>query len=268
MLTVHPTQHNDVNEILILLLASVKETLKGQFVGLYLYGSLSSGDFDLDSSDIDFLVVIEDILPESAVLALEDMHNRIWKTGWKWAAKLEGSYVHRELIRRHDPNGAPCPTVNEGKFYLDKRGSDWIIQRHVIREYGVIIEGPNPKTLIDFVGPDDIHTAVMGTLREWRFPMLDNPIWLKERGSEYYVYAIVSMCSALHALEHGTIVSKPKAIQWARSQLNERWAQIIDKAVDSSQIEKDDALLNEALAFIQFTMEQVSKSKHIKRVTL
>jgi hypothetical protein len=88
-----PTPYPDVNVILNLLLASVKELLQEEFVGIYLYGSLSSGDFDPAASDIDFLVITADVLTEKAVAELESMHYRMWNTGLKWADKLEGSYL-------------------------------------------------------------------------------------------------------------------------------------------------------------------------------
>ena len=207
----HPTPYSDVNEILTLLLNSVQEILGNQLVGMYLYGSLSSGDFDPESSDIDFLVVTTSTLSDKAIAELRSMHQRIWKSSLKWSSKLEGSYIPKRDIRRHDPHSPPCPTVNEGKFYLDKRGSDWIIQRHVIREQGIILTGPEPKTLIDPVSPEDIRRAVKEVLQEWWLPMLEDPSWLKNHGSEYHAFAILSMCRALHALEHGMIVSKPVA---------------------------------------------------------
>ena len=43
---VNPTPYADVNAILGLLLARVERILGDQFTGMYLYGSLSSGDFD------------------------------------------------------------------------------------------------------------------------------------------------------------------------------------------------------------------------------
>jgi len=260
---IKPTPYPDVNEVLNLLLKHVKGILGEQFVGMYLYGSLSSGDFNPETSDIDFLVVTKDILPEKMVQELEVMHNRTWATSLKRAGKLEGSYVHQELIRRHDPNGTPCPTVNEGKFFVDQRGSDWIIQRHVVREYGVVVEGPDPKTLIDYVSPDDIRGAVMGTLTEWWFPMLDDPSWLRDNTDGDRAFAIITMCRVLHALEHGTIVSKPKAVQWARTKLETSSKELIDKAVSVSNHERLEITLNETLNFIRFTMETIKKDDHI-----
>jgi predicted nucleotidyltransferase len=256
----HPTPYSDVNEILTLLLKSVQEILGNQLVGMYLYGSLSSGDFDPQSSDIDFLVVTTSTLSDKAIAELRSMHQRIWKSSLKWSSKLEGSYIPKRDIRRHDPHSPPCPTVNEGKFYLDKRGSDWIIQRHVIREQGIILTGPEPKTLIDPVSPEDIRRAVTGVLQEWWLPMLEDPSWLKNHGSEYHAFAILSMCRALHALEHGVIVSKPVAARWAQKELGERWSQVIEQALARQAGHEARSLYNESLEFIKFTINIVRNS--------
>jgi predicted nucleotidyltransferase len=256
-----PSIFPDVNEVLSLLLSNAKEILKDQFVGMYLYGSLSSGDFNPGASDIDFLVITTEPLSEITIAELEAMHKRIWATNLKRASKLEGAYVPKELIRRHDPNGGPCPTINEGRFYMARLGSDWIIQRHVVREHGIVLSGPDPKTLIDPVGPDHIRSSVIGILNEWWFPMLEDPSWLRNHESEYRAFAVITMCRVLYALEHGTIVSKPKAIQWAHKKLQDPWKQLIDKAVTVSQHNGVDILLEETLDFIRFTREQILKSE-------
>lgn len=251
-----PTPYPDVNEILELLLTHTKEILKEQFIGMYLYGSLSSGDFNPETSDIDFLFVTESTLSTEMITELASMHRQAWAHSLKRAGELEGAYVPQELIRRHDPNGAPCPTINEGKFYLAPLGSDWIIQRHVIREYGVVIEGPDPKTLIDYVSPADIRGAVMGVLREWWFPMLEDPSWLQDNHRGYHSYAILSMCRALHALEHGTIVSKPMAARWAKEHLDARWSSVIDLALLAQKPRPEKfELLGAAIELIQYTKE-------------
>src|ERR1041385_3182077 len=141
MSAISSTPYPDVNEILNLLLSSVQEILGHQFIGMYLYGSLSSGDFNPETSDIDFLVVSRDSLSEDKIAELESMHQHLWASGLKSASRLEGSYIPQKDIRRHNPDNTPCPTINEGRFYVDRHGSDWIIQRHVVREYGVILAG-------------------------------------------------------------------------------------------------------------------------------
>jgi len=255
----YPTPYLGVNEVLDALLSHVKEILGDQFIGMYLYGSLSSGDFDPRTSDIDFLVIIRDALSESTIAEIESMHRQIWASGRKWASKLEGSYIPQKDIRRHEPNHIPTPTVNEGKFYVAKRGSDWIIQRHIIRERGVVLSGPDPKTLIDPVSPDDIRRSVLGILEEWWFPMLEDPAWLRSHGREYHAFAILTMCRALHALEHGTVVSKPVAARWAQKELGDRWSRVIERSLAQSAGSDDRDLYDESLEFIRFTMETVRK---------
>src|SRR6476620_8673572 len=81
LITNRPTKFPEINKILDLLLTSVSQVLGNQLVGMYLYGSLSTGDFDLETSDIDFLVVTTSTLPDKTIADLETMHHRIWNSG-------------------------------------------------------------------------------------------------------------------------------------------------------------------------------------------
>jgi predicted nucleotidyltransferase len=247
----YPTPYPDVNAVLDRLLSDVQTVLGDYFAGMYLYGSLSSGDFDPQRSDIDFLVVTTGELPGEMIAALEAMHSQIMSSGLKWARKLEGSYIPRDALRRYDPAGPPYPTLNEGRFYVAPHGSDWIIQRHIIREHGVTLAGPAPHTLIDPVQPDDLRRAVRGILAEWWAPMLDNPAWL--RSDEYQAYAVLTMCRALHTLEHGDIVSKPVAARWVRDTLGEPWAALIERALTWQPGAPWDEL-GQTLGFIRYTL--------------
>lgn len=260
MKTISPTPYPDVNEILNLLLSNAQEILGDQFMGMYLYGSLSSGDFNPETSDVDFLVVTSDVLSDEKIAELESMHQRIWASGLKRASRLEGSYIPQKDIRRYRSDNVSCPTINEGRFHVDRHGSDWIIQRYIIREYGVILAGPDPKTLIDPVTPEDLREAVLGILQEWWFPMLADSSWLRKHESNYHGFTVITMCRALHALKHGTIVSKPVAVRWAKEEFGDPWHTLIDQAV-ASQYGQHSDFLNETLDFIHFTKEQILESE-------
>jgi len=104
----------------------------------------------------------------------------------------------------------------------------------------------------------------MGILHEWWFPMLDDPSWLRNHESGYRSFAVITMCRVLHALDTGTIISKPKAIQWARTTLDAHWQPLIDKAVAVSNHEDIDVPLDGTLDFICYIkgrMEQVNHAK-------
>jgi len=249
-----PTLYPDVNAVLDRLLSGVKTTLGDQLVALYLYGSLSSGDFNPQASDIDFLVVTRDVLSDDRVQALEAMHAQLWASGLKWAAKLEGSYIPQGVLWRYDPSAGAFPTVNEGRFYVAPHGSDWIIQRHVIREHGVVLVGPDPRTLIAPVSADDLRRSVRGALREWWLPMLSDP-WRLAENAEYHAFAVLTMCRALHTLETGTIVSKPTAARWALSGPGEPWADLIAWAM-AWQRGDPPTDLDAVLAFMRLALDR------------
>ncbi len=246
-----PTPYPAVNAVLHTLLSDVQTILGPHFVGMYLYGSLAGGDFDPRRSDVDFLVVTAAELPGDLIAALETLHARLAASGDKWAVKLEGAYIPQRALRRYDPADPPYPFVNEGRFYLARPGSDWVIQRHVLREQGVVLAGPALHALIDPVGPDDLRQAVAAILREWWAPMLDDPARL--RRSDYQAYAVLTMCRALYTLENRAIVSKPVAARWAQEGLGQRWAALIAPALawPSADAVND---LSETLEFIRYTL--------------
>lgn len=157
------------------------------------------------------------------------MHARLAASGSHWAKKLEGRYLPQASLRRYIRTDPARPCVNEGRFYLAAQEPDWIIQRHVLREHGVVVAGPPLAPLIDPVLPEALRGAVLGYLHEWWAPMLNNPARLRD--SEYQAYAVLSMCRALHTLQYGTIVSKPVAARWAQAPLGEPQSMLIAHAL-------------------------------------
>jgi hypothetical protein len=130
------------------------------------------------------------------------------------------------------------------------------MQRHILREHGVVLAGPAPHTLIDPVSPRDAQLAAVGILREWWSPLLDNPAFV--RGGEYQAYAVLTMCRALYTLEHGRTISKPVAARWAQEALGERWSALIEWAATWTHDTTED-YLNETLDFIRYTLEQAQQ---------
>ncbi len=253
-----PTPYPEVNAVLALLLEGVRAVLGEELIGLYLFGSLSGGDFDPGSSDIDFLVVTADVLPDGTLEGLREMHARIAASGLPWATRLEGVYWPRAALRRHDPADARHPTIGvDWEFGLGEHGPNWIIERWIVRERGVTVWGPPPRTLIDPVSPDELRAATLDTILD-RWPgRLRDPAWLRPR--EYQAFAILTMCRALYTLERGAVASKPAAAAWAREALEQPWPGLIDRALAWRGDKRPDDP-TAALAFIRYTIARCRRS--------
>ena len=257
--TGHSTGHPDVDAVLAQLLADVRGALGPQLVGVYLDGSLATRDFAEASSDIDVLVVTEDVLSDEAVAALATMHVRIATGTSRWARELEVSYIPRRALRRFDPddNCHPCIERGSGRLTVETHDRDWVIHRHVVREHGVALAGPDPRTLIDPVGAGDLRDAVVSLLHGWWRPAttcrrrLDHPF--------YRSYAVLTMCRMRYTLQHGVVVSKPLAARWAQAALDATWTPLIQAALAwSSDIVPD---LAETLRFIDDTRQASARSR-------
>ena len=247
-----PTPFTVVNDILLNLLAQVQVILGEQFVGMYLYGSLALGDFDPLRSDIDFLVVTRRALEEKDLLALQAMHRALGAADSKWALELEGSYIPLVSLRRYNPGDTHHPHIDRGSsgLAIEQHDTDWVVQRHTLRRCGVVLSGPPLESLIDPISPDELRQAVRGLLWWWELQLADTH---RIQQSDYQAYAVLSMCRILYTLTCGDVLSKPAALRWALSNLEERWTSLIECAA-AWQPGQSMNRLDETLAFIRFTL--------------
>ncbi|KPL07291.1 hypothetical protein AMJ86_04840 [bacterium SM23_57] len=235
----------------------VSDILGERFIGMYLYGSLATDEFESERSDIDYVVITDDYLADPVINALESMHRELFDKGDRWVKKLEGAYVPMEIIRRHESNHPPVPTINEGKFYLAPLDSDWIFQRHILRESGRTISGPPLRDFIDTVSSKDLKIAVHDVIDDWWEPMFANPSRLHDPG--YQPYAVLSMCRLLYTVTSGELASKSKAATWALGVLPAEWVPLINHALawhDGDDFES----VERTTEFMQYIIELCRRS--------
>jgi hypothetical protein len=226
----HPTPYPDVNNLLQNLLASIQGILGSCLIGMYLDGSLTSGDFDQDS-DIDFVVVTTEDVCGDLFFALQAMHARITALDSPWAIQLEGSYISQHAIRRYDPAHALHPNIERGsdeQLKMADHDESWAVHRYVLRQRGIPLIGPPPSTFIDPVSPDDLRRAMLPALHSWATHILNNPLVMSFRG--YQSYIVLSLCRIFYTLQFGDVVSKLKAATWAKEALGEQWKGLIERA--------------------------------------
>jgi hypothetical protein len=244
-----PTPDAEVNRLLLVMLTQIQTILDQCFIGFYLYGSLSLGDFDPSCSDIDFLIVTTEPLSEAMLAHLRDMHEVLASSGLPYARRLEGSYIPREALRRYDPNNTHHPTIGTDRpFQIGRHDRNWVIEYAIVREHGAIVWGPPPHTLIDPISSQQLREAVCQQLRDvWQSRMNDR-VWLRSR--HYQAFAILTFCRAFYTLHHAIPVSKPQAAAWAQT-VYPQWKPIIEQALAwRSQHEDDDLAVETTIRFL------------------
>jgi predicted nucleotidyltransferase len=244
----------EVRQVLESLLLGVQSALGGNFTGLYLYGSLAIGGFDPRTSDIDFLVVTAAASDSGQTAALDELHARLLSRHPRWAGELEGSYIPADEARRYDPQRSVHLHLERGagRLVAEQHDTDWIIQRHVLHEHGVALAGPPARELIDPVAPADLRQALVALMRGWWAPMVHDTARLQPL--DYRCYAVQTMCRMLYTLEHGTIVPKRAAAQWATAALDASWSALIDWSFTWPRVERPGTLA-ETCALIKYVGE-------------
>ena len=248
-----------VDDILAALVPGVQATLGDNLVGVYLRGSLATGDF-IETSDIDFVVATERPVSGSEAEALIAMHARLAALPNRYADRLEGAYVDRAALRRFEPGRRFLTVECETPLRWKVHETSWLIERSVLREKGIALLGPDPKTLIDLISAEELRDAVRRRIREWAAWAADapDPEWLLPRSHQSYT--VKTMCRALYTLTFGELASKQKAAAWAVAVLPHPWPALIQLAIETGADETpDEATVAEVVRFVQWAaMEGVA----------
>lgn len=258
-----PTPYPELNAVLAKFLETTQSILQDNLVGLYLTGSFALGDAD-QHSDVDFLVVTRSDVTAEQETALQVMHGQLYDLETTWAQHLEGSYITAELLKRPDPARTPL-------FYLDNGARELVrdphcntlVVRWTLREHGIALFGPDPRTLIDPVEPNGLRQEAVQIMRKWRLELDTTPEMLENRWLQ--AYAVITHCRLLYTVRHGTVASKPSAARWALSALEPRWAGLIERAwadrPNPSLKSKQKANPDEArstLEFVRYALEVIN----------
>jgi predicted nucleotidyltransferase len=256
MKSTYPTPYPDVNVMLQEVVTAVRTILGDNFVGMYLYGSLVTGDFSEATSDIDYLVVVREPLGDEAVNELAAMHGRLAESESKWGDELEGYYLHKAALRRFVRSDEVHPHRERGEaLKVEPLAEDTVIMRHTLWHEGVALAGPDIRELLDPVSDDELRQAVRDLFVGWWRPMITDHSHLQWVG--YRVYAITTMCRMLYTLQHGEIVSKPTAARWAMVALDEKWQGLVKTAVNWKGEDWDN--LVETVDFIRYVDGEIGE---------
>jgi hypothetical protein len=218
------TQDTEINALLDRLTDEIRRNLNGSLVGLYVYGSLVTGDFEKESSDLDLLAVVSSDIEGETFERLDRMHARFVEDHPAWEDRIEVAYVSAPALWKFKTETNNMAVVSPGEpFHLKAAGRDWLMNWHTVREMGVTLYGPPPHTLIPQISSAEFVESAREHARSWEE-------WVHEmRTPGAQAYAVLTMCRALYTRTYGEQASKKKAAQWAQSYLPQ-WAPLIERS--------------------------------------
>jgi hypothetical protein len=224
-----PTVYPELNVVLRNLVAGAQAILHDEFVGAYLQGSFALGDAD-EHSDVDFVVVTRDELSHGQIDQLELMHKRLHELRVPWAQHLEGSYIPRDSLRRMDP-GVTYPFLDNGASELEwNEHCNTAVVRWILREHGIVLDGPDPRSLIDPVSAEQLRAEAMKGVHEYA-EWAGEPTEAGAMSRWKQSYLVLTFCRLLHGTQTGTVVTKREAGEWAVRSLDPEWASLIQAAL-------------------------------------
>jgi hypothetical protein len=233
MKSMHSEAHPELASVLQRFVAGVQNALGSNFLGAYLVGSLATGDFDLDS-DVDFLVLTNAELSDAEVRSLQTTHVDIHALGCYPAEHLEGSYTSTGLLNQTDLIGVePFWFVDNGSTSLERSIHDnrWHV-RWILRERGITIIGPDPKTLLHPVPTGALRSEAFAAIQELKTRFvaeIDRPLgWFNTRFGQSF--AVLTCCRMLYTCKSGDVQSKFSGVKWAEESLDPAWCELIRKA--------------------------------------
>jgi predicted nucleotidyltransferase len=259
----------ELRQVLHTFVDNIGAELGDNLVGIYLVGSIATGDFDLDS-DVDFLVVTHTELTEANKKSLQEIQIKIHDIDCYPAKHLEGSYISITDLNNWN-------IVGEKKLYYFDNGSttyeesahdnQWHV-RWILRERGITLVGPKPETILKSIPVNEMLNEikrVMLQVMELFQDNIDRPLrfWNSRFGQSF---TVLTYCRMLHTLHTGTVQSKKAGVKWAKGFVAPKWVEIIEQAWNERQGVRfmikirqraEQTLLYETLDFIKYAVAQM-----------
>jgi Domain of unknown function (DUF4111) len=205
----------------------VQRVLDRQLLGLYIYGSLVTGDFDRVLSDVDLVAVLDQFLDDVALGNLVALHRRIVARHPAWNDRVEVAYLTRRALSTFRTERSPIAVISPGEplhIRAEGAGRDWVTNWYVVHNFGIPLIGPDPRAFISLINFSEVLTQLRRKMKSSADEMV------QDTHPGALAYRILTACRCLYAARRHELVPKRMAAGWAREELP-YWADHIDLAV-------------------------------------
>lgn len=221
----------DVRQFLIRVAGTLGEVLGDALTGLYVHGSLATGAYHRERSDVDLLAIVARKLSPKEREAVARLLVRLSDARPMWG-DIEVTVVQEHYVRAFEHplpyevhySCAEHERIRHGRidYALDRRSVDLAAQVVETRERGVTLVGPPPSSLF---GPVPWHAYVNALEADFN--------WAQSRIEEKPVYAILNACRILHGTSGSamSVLNKDEAAVWALQTVPAQFHSIVNDAL-------------------------------------
>jgi hypothetical protein len=249
----------DLSDLLQAMATDFPAMLRGNLVGIYLWGSLTYDAFNPMCSDVDCVDVTRRDLDDREFSELDQWFKDKKKQN-RWIERIDMRFViDREFL---DKTSRCCGFYHyNGK--LVRHGSDgnpiiWIN----IAKAGITLWGKDAKLIAPHVSDQSFNEALLLELNYLKESLTSNVGDQSAKAFIYSAYAVLTACRILYSAHHLVLVSKDQAYRWAMETVPPMWRPVIDSARDNRlknagsttpQLEQD------AMRFVGFVSGEVNR---------
>lgn len=247
----------EIKRLLVNIHNRLEELLNGNFVGLYIHGSIAMGCFNPLVSDVDFLVVVLNKLSieekQKLVKILLNESNNVPKG-------IEMSVV---LLAQTQKPIFPTPfEFHFGKEYEEKyrreeidlfkenTDPDLIAHFTVTKKRGITWSGLPINEVFSEIPKGMCIKSLLYDFNDLDKNIVDNP-----------VSAILNACRTIAYLEDGCVLSKKEGGEWAVENLHQQYFGILEQALASYETGENVLELDEDIrdSFVRYAKGLVEK---------
>lgn len=219
-------------DILDKLVDKCKEIFNGNLTGVYLHGSMALGCFQPHTSDMDFIVVIEEELSDNQKLKFMDEVVELNKSAPGKGIELSivkkmycQKFIYPTPFELHFSNTHLQWFMTRSADYINKmKGTDKDLAAHftIIKNYGIALYGAQIDEIFGDVPREDYLDSIWCDIEGAREDILENP-----------VYVILNLCRVAAYLKSNLVVSKKQGGEWALQNLAGKYQALITAALQS-----------------------------------
>ena len=219
---------------------NIKGILNGNYIGLYLHGSLAMGGFNPKSSDIDILVITKESIGSEVKRELIRLFLLVSNSPYP----IEISFISKNQLRQWQH---PCPfELHYSEFWRERytkellNGTSHLVNGDVrtdadlaahitiINSRGICIEGSPIGKVFPLVPRSDYLTSILADYQECLVRLEEDPIYCSLNFIRVYWY-----------LKEGVISSKQEAGIWAIKEMPKEIGATIKKVLSCYSDTKD-----------------------------